>query len=196
MWNQDIIDTLNEGFVHASNLSDALYKFGSMYPFAKDMVLQHEVMSSHDILKLKCQTMERFRNRNFSAYSKPLATERLTAICFPRSDLFRNHNKQLDMLSTTERIIIDDVPIKVRSRGQTTNRHRNDNISNDAFDNFGIEEGQNADLPFDDLRLDKEQMICYRKWGDEILIENGLNANAYPSCAPAKPQDMILHFQE
>lgn len=195
MWNEKISDTLIEGYAYVAKLSDAIHNyFTHDNGLVKDVVAQHEVLRSDDILKLKEETINRLRNRKCSDKRSQLAAKRPSLPDLPRNDLFRNQNTLLD-IQPRERIVIHDT--QSNPPVSHTTRRRKVNIADDAFNNFGLDSSDNADFRSIDMMLtNTASSKRYRKWGDELLTENGMNVNIYPSTEPTRPEEMIRDLEK
>lgn len=118
---------------------------------------------------------------------------------FPRNDLFRNASSSTNREPTSRIIIGGDYRHSTYQQKKTShhlnnkNHHNNDEIDR-AFRNFGEENNEERDHLFEE-REDSNaavKAIKYRKWGDELLVDLGIDLKSYyPSCAPEKPPEMI-----
>ena len=124
-----------------------------------------------------------------------------TTLPLERNDVLHNESSTSNhyLLEPTERIIIGAKKQK-RNLPTSSFSSRNDSNAIDAnrdFKKFGIqlEDGDDeACFEEDGDNHDERQfkpVQKYRKWGDEILRDLGIDINKYPGCAPEKPPEMI-----
>ncbi len=118
---------------------------------------------------------------------------------FPRNDLFRNASLTTNTEPTSRIIIGGDYRHSTYQRKKTShhlnnkNHHNNDDIDR-AFRNLkeNNEEQDNLFEVREDSSNAAVKAIKYRKWGDEILVDLGIDLKSYyPACAPEKPPEMI-----
>lgn len=195
-WNDEIRTLLTEGFDYTAKLSDALHKLADATICLKDVVVNHGVMVSTDILKLKVEVTERLKNRSYSDTCLVISSRKLQLIQgIPRNDLFRNHREF--EIRPTQRLTIDDNKSKTFIDVPASMRRRNEKQSDDAFDNFGLDVGGRFNSTSEDVNIQESNSVKrYRKWGDELLLANGVDINAYPSCEPEKPDEMIRDLSD
>jgi len=194
-WNNIITDVLIECYDYIAKLSDTMHAFTHDNALVKGVIGQHEVLCSNDILKLKEETAYRLRNRKCLNKSVQMSSKPPSLLDLPRNDLFRNQDKFLSN-QPRERVVINDTQHKPPA-DTVSNRHQKICLTGASFDNFSLDMGDSAEIDSDEILFtNMVRSKCYRKWGDELLAENGLDVFAYPSCEPPRPDEMIRDLKK
>jgi len=192
-WDDDLFGTLCDGYDQAAKISETLEKLKGHSVGVKDMIEQKDVLPSSEINKLKDETMTRYRERKLNGSQISLGNH--STLRLPRNDLFRNDGI-LSRSEPTERIVIDGTTRKQHDDLSKRNSKKMQPISDDAFDDFGLHtnDGNEATSFFDEEL--SPLPVQYRKWGDELFKENGMDIDAFPSCEPERPPEMIRELKE
>jgi hypothetical protein len=98
---------------------------------------------------------------------------------------------------STERIIIDDT-LRKNIPAIEGSRKQNDVLATEIFDPNTSNMEENSLESSDDMFRDEilGANVNYIKWGDEIFKESGIDINAYPSCEPPRPPEMLRDLQQ
>ena len=104
-----------------------------------------------------------------------------------RNDLLRNEFIPKNKVSG--RIVIDGNRKETNAKlDQKNNIDKKKIKTDDAFDGFGIFEHEDIDSV--NLEGILSPQIEFRKWGDELFVDQELNVDSYPSSEPTRPTEM------
>ncbi len=186
-WGQGLFNILCEAYDRAIVLIEKLEIFCRNSKVAKELITQHGIRSSTEIRKLKDEAII-CRKNEANVKLKNLSDITHSVPNLQRNDLLRNEFLPKNKLAGS--IVIGSTTRKTNAKlDQKNNIDKKKIKTDDAFDAFGI--FTHEDIDSVNLEGILSPQTEFRKWGDELFVDQELNVDSYPSSEPRRPTEMI-----